>query len=29
MIVGGIIPAADIPRLIEMGVGKVFTPGAA
>ena len=28
MIVGGIIPAADIPRLIEMGVGKVFTPGA-
>ncbi|HEY4308368.1 MAG TPA: cobalamin B12-binding domain-containing protein [Pirellulales bacterium] len=28
MIVGGIIPAADIPQLTEMGVAKVFTPGA-
>jgi methylmalonyl-CoA mutase C-terminal domain/subunit len=24
---GGIIPAADIPLLQEMGVAKVFTPG--
>ena len=28
VIVGGIIPAADIPKLEAMGVGKVFTPGA-
>jgi methylmalonyl-CoA mutase C-terminal domain/subunit len=26
---GGIIPAEDIPKLTEMGVAKVFTPGAA
>ena len=26
---GGIIPAEDIPLLEEMGVAKVFTPGAA
>jgi methylmalonyl-CoA mutase, C-terminal domain len=25
---GGIIPAEDIPKLTEMGVAKVFTPGA-
>ena len=25
---GGIIPDEDIPRLTEMGVAKVFTPGA-
>jgi methylmalonyl-CoA mutase, C-terminal domain len=25
---GGIIPAEDIPLLSEMGVAKVFTPGA-
>jgi len=25
---GGIIPAGDIPLLAEMGVAKVFTPGA-
>ena len=25
---GGIIPDADIPKLTEMGVAKVFTPGA-
>jgi len=25
---GGIIPSADIPRLDELGVAKVFTPGA-
>jgi methylmalonyl-CoA mutase C-terminal domain/subunit len=25
---GGIIPEADIPRLKEMGVGEIFTPGA-
>ncbi len=25
---GGIIPAADIPLLAQLGVAKVFTPGA-
>ena len=25
---GGIIPDADLPELTEMGVAKVFTPGA-
>jgi len=25
---GGIIPDGDIPRLTEMGVAKIFTPGA-
>jgi len=29
VIVGGIIPAADIPALKELGVAEVFTPGAA
>jgi methylmalonyl-CoA mutase C-terminal domain/subunit len=28
VLVGGIIPAADIPVLKEMGVTEVFTPGA-
>ena len=28
VIVGGIIPAADIPKLEAMGVARVFTPGA-
>ena len=28
MIVGGIIPEADIPVLKEQGVAAVFTPGA-
>jgi methylmalonyl-CoA mutase, C-terminal domain len=28
VMVGGIIPAADIPVLKEMGVAEVFTPGA-
>ena len=28
VIVGGIIPEADIPVLKEMGVAEVFTPGA-
>jgi methylmalonyl-CoA mutase C-terminal domain/subunit len=28
VIVGGIIPEADIPALKEMGVAAVFTPGA-
>jgi len=27
VIVGGIIPEDDIPKLIEVGVGQVFTPG--
>jgi methylmalonyl-CoA mutase C-terminal domain/subunit len=26
---GGIIPDEDIPALTELGVAKVFTPGAA
>lgn len=26
---GGIIPEEDIPKLAELGVAKVFTPGAA
>ena len=26
---GGIIPDADIPKLTEQGVGKVFTPGSS
>ena len=25
---GGIIPDADIPKLTEMGVAALFTPGA-
>jgi methylmalonyl-CoA mutase, C-terminal domain len=29
VVVGGIIPAEDIPVLKEMGVDEVFTPGAA
>ena len=28
VLVGGIIPAADIPVLKQMGVAEVFTPGA-
>jgi methylmalonyl-CoA mutase C-terminal domain/subunit len=27
--VGGTIPASDIPRLKELGVAEVFTPGAS
>jgi len=27
VLVGGIIPEADIPRLLEMGVARVFGPG--
>ena len=26
---GGIIPDVDLPKLAELGVGKVFTPGAS
>ncbi len=26
---GGIIPDQDLPRLAELGVGKLFTPGAS
>ena len=29
VICGGIIPEGDIPRLREMGIKKVFTPGAS
>ena len=28
VLVGGIIPEADIPVLKDMGVAEVFTPGA-
>lgn len=28
LVVGGTIPADDIPRLKELGVSEVFTPGA-
>jgi methylmalonyl-CoA mutase C-terminal domain/subunit len=28
VVCGGIIPEADIPKLAEIGVAKVFTPGA-
>jgi methylmalonyl-CoA mutase C-terminal domain/subunit len=28
VVCGGIIPEADIPKLSEIGVAKVFTPGA-
>ena len=27
VIVGGIIPEADVPKLLELGVGRVFGPG--
>ena len=29
IIVGGIIPEPDIPKLEALGVAKVFTPGAS
>jgi methylmalonyl-CoA mutase cobalamin-binding domain/chain len=29
VLVGGIIPEGDIPKLIEMGVARVFGPGTA
>ncbi|MBL9123451.1 MAG: cobalamin B12-binding domain-containing protein [Planctomycetaceae bacterium] len=29
VILGGIIPESDIPKLAEIGVAKVFTPGAS
>lgn len=29
VIVGGIIPEADVPKLLGMGVAKVFGPGTA
>jgi methylmalonyl-CoA mutase C-terminal domain/subunit len=29
VILGGIIPEEDIPRLLELGVSRVFTPGAS
>src|SRR6516162_868182 len=29
VIVGGIIPEGDIPRLLDMGVARVFGPGTA
>lgn len=27
VLVGGIIPEGDVPKLLEMGVGRVFGPG--
>jgi len=29
VMVGGIIPEGDVPRLLEMGVGRVFGPGTS
>jgi methylmalonyl-CoA mutase cobalamin-binding domain/chain len=29
VLVGGIVPEADIPKLLDMGVAKVFGPGTA
>jgi methylmalonyl-CoA mutase, C-terminal domain len=29
LVVGGIIPDADVPALTQMGVARVFTPGAS
>jgi methylmalonyl-CoA mutase, C-terminal domain len=29
LLIGGIIPETDIPRLMEMGVARVFGPGTA
>ena len=29
VLVGGIIPEGDIPKLLEMGVARVFTPGTS
>jgi methylmalonyl-CoA mutase cobalamin-binding domain/chain len=29
VLVGGIIPEPDVPRLLEMGVARVFGPGTA
>ncbi len=29
VLVGGIIPETDIPRLVEMGVARVFGPGTS
>lgn len=29
VILGGIIPETDLPKLAEIGVAKVFTPGAS
>ncbi len=29
VLVGGIVPDDDVPRLVEMGVGGVFGPGAS
>jgi methylmalonyl-CoA mutase cobalamin-binding domain/chain len=29
VLIGGIIPEADVPKLTEMGVARVFGPGTA
>jgi methylmalonyl-CoA mutase cobalamin-binding domain/chain len=29
VMIGGIIPESDVPRLLEMGVARVFGPGTA
>lgn len=29
VLVGGIIPDADVPRLLQMGVARIFGPGTA
>ena len=27
VVVGGIVPQADVPRLLELGIARVFGPG--
>jgi methylmalonyl-CoA mutase C-terminal domain/subunit len=29
VLVGGIVPEADVPKLLDMGVARVFGPGTA
>jgi methylmalonyl-CoA mutase C-terminal domain/subunit len=29
ILIGGIIPEGDIPKLLEMGVARVFGPGSS
>ena len=29
VIIGGIVPEGDVPKLLEMGVARVFGPGTA
>jgi methylmalonyl-CoA mutase C-terminal domain/subunit len=29
VLIGGIVPEADVPKLLDMGVARVFGPGTA